>query len=285
MKRFELPDENTTLRQALSAAAAFLEIRGVDDPGTDAMLLLEKASGYSRNKYFMRREEIMQKEQKDAFCEMVSKRGMRIPLQHITGEAYFYGRRFLVNGNVLIPRMDTEILAGEALGYIKPGMRALDLCTGSGCIAVTVAKETGERVTASDISEKALETAKKNAALNEADIEFIKSDMFEKIDGRFDVIISNPPYIKSKDIEKLQEEVRGYDPARALDGGEDGLDFYRIIASEGKKYLKPEGMIFLETGSDQTEAVAALLTENGFLRVRVKEDLNRLPRVVSACAP
>lgn len=282
MKKFDLPDENITLREALISAAAFLESRGVDDPQTDAMLLLEKASGYSRNQYFMRRDEHISEEQKKLFCDDISKRGERIPLQHITGEAYFYGRRFLVCGDVLIPRMDTETLIGEALKVIKPEMKVLDLCTGSGCIAVTIAKETGAHVTASDISQKALEIAKKNAELNGAEVTFIKSDMFKNIDSRFDVIISNPPYIKSEEIETLQEEVRGYDPRSALDGGDDGLDFYRAIASLGSEYLNPRGMLFLEIGSGQAGEVSDLLLENGFCGVRVAEDLNRLPRVVSA---
>jgi release factor glutamine methyltransferase len=282
MKMFSLNDENISLMRAYKAAADFLKKSGVDDPETDAMLLLEKASGYTRNEYFMRRDEKLPDTCKEIFCGMISKRAERIPLQHITGEAYFYGRRFLVNENVLIPRMDTEVLVEEALKEIRPGMDVLDMCTGSGCIAVTVAKESGADVTAADISVKALETAKENARLNNADCVFKESDMFESIEGCFDVIISNPPYIKRGDIAVLQEEVRSHDPLTALDGGDDGLDFYRTIATEGAKHLKSGGRLFLEIGAEQADDVVQILNAADLSDIRVKNDLNGLPRVVRA---
>ena len=285
MKRFELKDEKISFRDALRAAEAYLKTAGVDDPETDAMLLLEKASGYSRNAFFMHRDERIPATVKAPFCEMIRVRAERIPLQHITGEAFFYGRRFIVNADVLIPRMDTEVLVYEALKSMHKGMDVLDLCTGSGCIAVTIAKEADVRVTASDKSKRALDTARMNAKLNEADCVFVQSDMFEDIKGSFDAIISNPPYIKKEDIKNLQEEVGKHDPIAALDGGADGLDFYRVIAQESAAYLKSGGRLFLETGSEQTEAVSELLRKNGFLEIAVAEDLNHLPRVVKAVSP
>ena len=282
MSVFNIQNEDISLRQAVLSAAEFLNKCGVEDADTDVMLLLEKAAGYSRNRYFMCRDEKMEPDAKAAFSKMVTKRGERIPLQHITGEAYFYGRRFIVDESVLVPRMDTEILVEEALKDIKPGMSVLDLCTGSGCIAVTLAKEADIKITASDISGRALDTAKKNALLNKADCEFVRSDMFENINSRFDVIVSNPPYIRRGDIGSLQEEVREHDPLNALDGGDDGLDFYRIISYEGKKHLYPHGRIYLEIGSDQAEAVSRLLSAAGFAEICVVKDLNGLQRVVKA---
>ncbi len=281
MKKFSLKS-NASLYSAEKEAAVFLKEANVEEAATDARLLLEKTTGISGSRLFLSRAEKMADTAREDFVSMVNKRADRIPLQHITGEAWFYGRRFFVDKNVLIPRMDTEILVEEALKHIDGGSRVLELCTGSGCIAISVSLEKGICVTASDISEKAILVAKKNAEMNAADCEFILSDVFECISGSFDLIIANPPYIKSDEIKKLSIEVREHDPHLALDGGVDGLDFYRRIANESGKYLSTGGKLCLEIGFDQGEEVKELLETAGFGNINIIEDLNRLPRVISA---
>ncbi len=281
-KLIKATDKTHSLQDAYRYAVAYLSEKGIEDAGYDAMALLEAACGYSRNKYFMHRDEPMTKPQADKFFALAKKRGQRIPLQHILGEAWFYGRRFFVNNDVLIPRADTEILIEEALRYIKPESRVLDMCTGSGCIAITLSKESGAHVSATDISAAAIGVARDNAKRLDAPSSFIQSDMFNKIEEKFDVIVSNPPYIKSADIEFLQDEVKKHDPLMALDGGEDGLCFYRIIAGRAADFLLPCGRLILEIGYDQAEAVEALLKMSGFRDIQIIKDLNHLPRVVSA---
>ena len=281
MKEYSL-QSSASLREAQKSAEDFLRAAGIEDAKSDVRLLIEKATGLSGSRYYMSREEMMKERERTLFCSMINKRADRIPLQHITKEAWFYGRRFFTDGSVLIPRSDTEILVEEALRRIKNGDRVLELCTGSGCIAVSISKEKNITVTASDISAEALETAKRNAEANGADCVFVKSDMFENISGVYDIIIANPPYIKTGDIKTLQKEVRDHDPLIALDGGADGLDFYRVIAKQSGRFLADGGAVCLETGFDQTEQVSALLAENGFCSVKTVKDLNGLPRVVCA---
>lgn len=200
------------------------------------------------------------------------------PLQYILGNTEFYGYIINTDKRVLIPRMDTEILVEQALKDIKKDSKVLDLCTGSGCIAIAVSKEANANVTAVDISEDALALAKENAELNKAEIEFIQSDMFNGLmDRKFDVIISNPPYIKASEIDGLDKEVKDFEPKLALDGGESGLDYYKIIANECKKYLTENGKLFMEVGVTQAEEVKALFENEN---VEIIKDLNGIDRVV-----
>lgn len=201
------------------------------------------------------------------------------PLWQIIGNADFYGYEIDINKNVLCPRPETEELVCEAVKHISENSRVLDLCTGSGCIAIAVADKTGAQVVASDISEEALKIAKSNAVKNKVDdkIEFVHSDMFEGITGTFGVIISNPPYIPTADISGLDREVKDYEPALALDGGEDGLDFYRIIAEKSGEYLVPGGRIFLEVGIGQAQAVADML--KGF-DTKIIKDMQGIDRII-----
>ena len=206
------------------------------------------------------------------------------PLSNIFGFVDFYGLRFEVNKKVLSPRMETEILVEEVIKKAREveAKSILDLCTGSGAIAVAVAKFTDCRVFACDISKQALSTAMMNAKNNDVKIEFSCSDLTKglKKGRKYDIIVSNPPYIKSEDIEKLDVEVKKYDPKLALDGGEDGLDFYRRIATEVKDKLSKKGWIFLEVGKGQADEVCALLQENGFDNVQTVKDYNKIERVV-----
>ncbi len=222
----------------------------------------------------------------EKYRSAVRLRAEGIPLQHITHESHFFGLDLYVDENVLVPRFDTEVLVETVLRE-NPGMRTRihDMCTGSGCIAIALAKEGGyERVTASDISRPALEIADANAMRNGVDITFYESDMFDQLGAltELDVIVCNPPYIRSDVCETLMPEVRDHDPRIALDGDKDGLRFYRIIAGEAPKYLKKGGRLYLEIGYDQAEDVKKLLADNGFKDIRAVQDLSHLDRVVCA---
>lgn len=207
------------------------------------------------------------------------------PLSSIFGYVEFYGLRFDVNKKVLSPRMETELLVEEAIKLIgNQKLEVLDLGTGSGAIAITIAKFTKAKVTAVDISKGALATAATNAQKNEVKVEFIESDLFNRLKNRkkFDIIISNPPYIRSGDIARLDDEVKNYDPRLALDGGEDGLDFYRKIAAQAPKYLNKGGTLLLEIGQGQFSDVKKLLSENGFTNIQSKKDYSKITRIVQA---
>lgn len=224
----------------------------------------------------------MSAKEQDRIKEIIKRRAVGEPLQYILGYTEFDGYKIAVNPAVLIPRPETELLVEEALGFIKAGDRVLDLCTGSGAIAVAVAKQSGAEIFGCDISADAIEVARKNAAVNEVSAEFFESDLFDNVEGKFDIIISNPPYIKTAEIETLQKEVKDFEPNTALDGGEDGLDFYRAIVRGAKEHLKDSGRLFLEIGEGQADAVKTILEEAGFTVTAVKKDYENIDRIVSA---
>ena len=206
------------------------------------------------------------------------------PLQYITNKQEFMGLDFYVDENVLIPQPDTEILVCEVLDICKSSdvSSILDICTGSGAIGISIAKNvSGAVVSASDISTAALSVAKRNALSNNVDVNFIESDMFENIHEKFDIIVSNPPYIKTSVINELSKDVQN-EPHIALDGGEDGLDFYRILVEKSKEYLNNGGMLLMEIGYDQKEEVEKLLIDNGYKDVYSKKDLSGNDRIVVA---
>ena len=205
-----------------------------------------------------------------------------IPVQYITKHQEFYGLDFYVDGNVLIPQPDTEILVEEVIAFAKQFTnepKIVDMCTGSGAIAIAISKNIDVEMWASDISKPALEIAKKNALNNKVDIKFIQSDMFEKIKGKFDIIVSNPPYIETQEIEALSREVKN-EPLIALDGGNDGLDFYRILAQNAKKYLNKNGVLAVEIGYNQGEVVNNLFKSCGLVEVYTKKDFAGNDRMV-----
>ena len=203
-----------------------------------------------------------------------------IPVQYLVNEQEFYGLKFFVNENVLIPQPDTEIIVEEALNIISDGDRVLDLCTGSGVIGVTIANKKNVNVVASDISKKALEVAKINADnLGDSKVTLVESNLFENIDGKFNVIVSNPPYIKKDVIKTLSKEVQN-EPIIALDGGIDGLDFYKKIVEEAINYLEDGGYLLLEIGYDQKEEVLNLVINKNYIDIRVRKDLSNNDRVV-----
>ena len=271
-----------TLQMIYKEGAETLEHAGIPDAKLDAWYLLEYVTGISRASYFGDPKREVPKEQAESYREVILRRAGHIPLQHITGEQEFMGYTFLVNPDVLIPRQDTETLTEEALKFTKPGMKVLDMCTGSGCILISLMKKChGLTGTGCDISEKALKTARENGRRLQVEASWIQSDLFEQISERFDLIVSNPPYIRTGVIEELQEEVRLHDPWIALDGKKDGLYFYRRIIAESTGYIRDNGALMFEIGHDQAEDVVRLMEEAGYTQIRVKKDLAGLDRVVT----
>lgn len=270
-----------TLREAWNLGKKRLTAAEVPDADLDAWYLLEWCTGVSRSHYLAYPDEIISHDQEEQYRASLVKRERRIPLQQITGEQEFMGLSFYVNEHVLIPRQDTEILVEETARFLKDGMQFLDLCTGSGCILLSLLHlKPGAEGTGADLSPEALKVAEKNRERLGAKAALIQSDLFDKIEGAFDVIVSNPPYIKRAEIETLMDEVRLHEPYMALDGHEDGLYFYRKIAEEAPKYLRAGGGLFLEIGCDQGACVAELLRQQGFADVKVVKDLAGLDRVV-----
>lgn len=271
-----------TNRQILEEIKQRLSSAGIEEASNDARLLFEGITGMSRTDCLLRAGEEFDSSLSEALQNAAKRRCAREPLQYILGKAYFMGFEFEVNPSVLIPRYDTEVLAEEAARYASTNSEVLDMCTGSGCIAISVALLTkARRVIGSDISGEALELAERNRKrLNADNVRFVRSDMFGAISGTFDMILSNPPYIKSGDIEGLMSEVKDCEPRLALDGHEDGLFFYRILAKEAFAHLKPGGHIMMEIGCEQAEEVSALLELYNYADIRVIKDLAGLDRVV-----
>lgn len=289
-----------TLRNAYAEGRERLRQARIPEADLDAWYLLEFVTGISRAVYYADPDRKLTSREFEQYENSLARREKRIPLQHITGEQEFMGLTFLVNEHVLIPRQDTEILVEEALKLLEKQdiprqdghMRILDMCTGSGCILLSVLCHAGRgpgnrqeenrkiQGVGSDVSEQALETARENARRLGMEARFLQGDLFENVKGRFSMILSNPPYIRTAQIEALQEEVRLYDPRGALDGREDGLYFYRRITEESAAFLLPGGYLAFEIGYDQAEEVSALMRKAGYGEITVKKDLAGLDRVV-----
>ena len=275
-----MKEEILTLKEALAKAVDKLQQREVPEADIDAWYLLSYVTGLDRAAFFLHGEEPMAEPDMIRYRDLVTKRGERIPLQHLTGEQEFMGLDFHVNEHVLIPRQDTECLVERVLPYVD-GKRVLDVCTGSGCIAIAIAK-LGKPfiVHGVDISEEALAVARQNATELNASVELFAGDLMTKMDGQYDVIVSNPPYIPPSVIEGLMPEVRLHEPMLALDGGQDGLEFYRKIARQAVARLAPNGRLFLEIGCEQAAAVAEILQKQGYREVQVFQDLAGKDRIV-----
>lgn len=270
-----------TLEDALKTGKLLLKEKKIAEGDLDAWYLLSYYFNMNRAEYLMHPTFEIPSEQYEEYLQLIKKRGNHIPLQYITGEQEFMGLDFKVSKDVLIPRQDTEILVEQVLKVAK-GKEVLDMCTGSGCIIISLAKLGGlKKAVGTDISEKALSVAKWNAEHLHADVDFIKSDMYSHVDEKFDIIVSNPPYIPSQEIEALMDEVKEHEPRIALDGKSDGLYFYRIIINGLSHHLKQGGYVFFEIGYDQGKAVCALLEEKKFTDIKVIKDLADLDRVVS----
>ena len=257
---------------------------GFAEAESDSRLIFEYIAGIDRVKLTLEGDRELEPGVEEKLKAALAKRLTHMPVQYITGYQNFMGLEFMVSKDVLIPRMDTETLVEEVLRLGLSNVRVLDICTGSGCILLSILKYVyGSSGVGVDISDDALGVAKANSEALGIDATFIKSDMFENIpkDERFDIVVSNPPYIRSDVIGTLMSEVKDYEPLLALDGSEDGLKFYRIIADRAPEYLNNGGMLFLEIGYDQGAEVSALLSAAGFTDVEVIKDLSGLDRVVS----
>lgn len=328
-----------TLQEAHRTGTERLAAAGIEEASLDAWYLLEYVTGISRAGFLADSGKEMEDTDKENYLKLIKRRAKRIPLQHITGVQEFMGLEFQVDEHVLIPRQDTEILVETTLEEVKKRLclyqvqrmnypvsdtvrdngqsaaktcvndgrmiRVLDMCTGSGCILLSMlyyAREEAEKYRVPveqsvrdlakgseikitgmgiDISPEALRVAKRNGEMLDIEAEWMASDLFAGIEGKFDMILSNPPYIPSAVIETLQPEVREHDPRLALDGKEDGLYFYRRIVEEGRRHLNPGGYLAVEIGSDQGEAVSSYMKACGYTEVAVKKDLAGLDRVVS----
>ena len=259
-----------------------LAAAGIEEAKLDARLLLEELCGTDRNDLLVHGDRPVTEQQGKSYVNQIELRSRHIPLQHIMGYQEFMGLRFKVTPDVLIPRQDTETLVEEVLKNLHDGMRILDLCTGSGCILLSLLRYSNDCVgVGADLSKKALAVAEENAGALGLSAEFVQGDLFEPVTGKFEIIVSNPPYIPSNVIPTLMEEVREHDPLMALDGKEDGLYFYREIIGKASEYLYPGGMLFLEIGCEQAGAVTELMKNAGYRDVTVCKDLAGLDRVVS----
>lgn len=274
-----------TYRESYEKGKSALAEAGIGEAELDARLLLEYVCSTSRSDLLVHGDREVEASRAEEYLSMVRQRARRIPLQYLTGVQDFMGMEFMVNGHVLIPRQDTEILVEEALRELRDGMAILDMCTGSGCILISLLRYSNDCTgLGADISPEALAVARENARRllqPEKQVRFVESDLFAAVDGMYDMVISNPPYIPSGVIGTLMPEVRDHEPLGALDGSGDGLFFYRRITEECKKHLRPGGMLFYEIGYDQGETVAGILEREGFGGIRVTKDYGGLDRVVS----
>ena len=295
-----------TNRELLDSGIARLEEAGIEDAETDARILFEYVTGMDRGALLVIGDEEAEGA-RERYTALIAERAAHKPVQHITGMADFMGLRFMVDENVLVPRFDTEFLVEEMMREVGDGSSVLDMCTGSGCILLSLMRyKNGIKGVGADISAAALDIARRNEELIfgsqvakssgnlglhnpekavyqvHDNAEWILSDMFEGVTGTFDFIVSNPPYIKTGVIEELMPEVREHEPLTALDGGDDGLRFYRVIASEAPAYLNRHGRLYLEIGFDEAEAVVKLLRESGFTEIEALKDYAGNFRVVKA---
>ncbi len=275
------------IKELLNWGERTLVEKGKESAKNDALILLSFLMNVNRAKLFMNYESEAPEFLVENYQRVIKERGSGIPLQHITGITEFMGLPFKVTPDVLIPRHETELLVEEALKIISPNTKVLELCTGSGCIALSILKlYDSVSVTAADISEGAVFVAKENAkhlgipiGTAPGKVEFIMGDLFEPVKGTYDLIIVNPPYIKSGDIKDLMPEVRDHDPMIALDGGPDGLYFYRRLLHEAKDYMNQEGYLLMEIGQDQAKDVLEL-AEGNYTAIKVTQDYSNRDRIV-----
>lgn len=269
------------LSKLLAKASYQFSRAGFQTPELDAKLLLQHITGYSSAELISKSNDIISVEQSIEFAGFVERRLTHEPVHRIIGYREFYGRAFLLSDATLIPRPDTETLV-EAVVELKPAS-VLEIGTGSGAIAISLAAELPKvEITATDISKDALGTASSNAVAHDVlgRIKFLETDLFEDVAGKFDLIVSNPPYIPSAEIKTLQKEVKVFDPIAALDGGGDGLDFYRTIFRDASAFLKPAGKVCVEIGFGQEDDVSRIAIANGYDNVTVIKDLNQINRVI-----
>lgn len=279
--------EKTSYRKLLTKAANILKDANIENIEYDIKTILRDTFDIDYNKFVMDMDNEFEtdKSLEYEFISRIEKRKKHIPLQYIINKQNFYGLDLYVNESVLIPRYDTENIVDCIVKDFEGSkdISVLDLCTGSGCIAISLKKNGFEKVFALDISDKALEVTKHNAYIHNADITFIKSDLYKELpnDIRFDLIVSNPPYIRTGEIEKLDDEVKDFEPKLALDGGKDGLDFYKKILNLSKDFINKNGSLYFEIGYDQAKDVVDIAKKEGYYNIKIIKDLSGKDRGIS----
>ena len=276
-----------TLKELYNTGTDILKNASIQESSLDAWYLLEYITGITRARYFVDSQQSVPKNHQKQYLQLIQKRAEHIPLQHLTGVQEFMGLEFHVNEHVLIPRQDTEILVETALEKLKEisnPVNLLDMCTGSGCILLSILyyMKNKKQITGTgvDISDKALEVARKNAKSLGLSVDFLQSNLFDKITDKYSMIVSNPPYIPADVIETLMPEVRDYEPRLALEGDDEGLEFYKKITEASLEHLNPGGWLFYEIGCEQAEDVSQIMRDKGFKEVHTVRDLAGLDRVV-----
>lgn len=262
-----------------------LKENNFDTYSLDVEVLLMEVTGFTKTQLYLNTEYVLKPKEYENFKNFFNRRLKNEPIAYIIGRCEFMGMDFWLNNHTLIPRPDTEILVEKAIEIINQNnfKNVLDIGTGSGAIAISLAKYCNTSVTALDINDKALEMAKKNALLNKIEnIDFIQSNIFENVNNKYDVIVSNPPYIKTEDIKSLDENVKDYEPILALDGGKSGLIFYEEITNNAIKYLNKGGYLMFEIGYDQAQDVKSIMENNKFYNITILKDLSGLDRVIFA---
>ena len=276
-----------TVLESIKLSTEFLEKKGIESPRLNAEILLSEILNCKRLDLYLKFDQPLKELEISKYREWIKRRGLYEPIQYIIGKIEFFGLQFRVNSSVLIPRPETEILVEEVLRYSKSknGLKILDIGTGSGIIAIAIAKQLEDsQITAIDISQEAINLAMENAVTNEviSKLKFLMSDIkdFEN-NEKFDVVVSNPPYISKEDFPSLQNEIKDYEPRIALTDSNDGLDFYKIISKRSKSLLKKDGRIYFEVGKGQADNVERILIENDFICIRSINDYQQIERVVT----
>jgi len=276
-----------TVLESIKLSTEFLEKKGIESPRLNAEILLSEILNCKRLDLYLKFDQSLKELEISKYREWIKRRGLYEPIQYIIGKIEFFGLQFRVNSSVLIPRPETEILVEEVIKYSKSknGLKILDIGTGSGIIAIAIAKQLEDsQITAIDISQEAINLAIENAVTNEviSKLNFLMSDIkdFEN-NEKFDVVVSNPPYISKEDFPSLQNEIKDYEPRIALTDSNDGLDFYKIISKRSKSLLKKDGRIYFEVGKGQADNVKRILIENDFICIRSINDYQQIERVVT----
>ena len=271
--------KNITVAEVLNRSIDQLKKYNIENPQLNAEQIISHILDLNKTNLYLKSKDILDNEKSDLIEQLILRRTKHEPLQYILGETEFYGCKIKVNPDVLIPRPETELLVEkvrqEDFGSI------LEIGTGSGAIAIALAKQMKNiQIKATDISKKALRIARQNAELNNVSIDFIQSDIFENIKGKYDIIVSNPPYISQNEYDKLAPEILDYEPEIALLANDEGLSYYKKILANSKDYLTDRGKIYFEIGYDQAEKIKEIAKENGFDKVNVFKDLNGFDRIV-----
>lgn len=276
-----------TVLEAINLSTEFLEKKEIESPRINAELLLAHALNCKRLDLYLSYDRPLDKDEINIYREFIRRRGKSEPLQYITGKVEFYGLLFNVNSSVLIPRQETEVLIETILNSVnkEDNLKILDIGTGSGNISISLTKYLpNAEITATDISDESLKTAKVNAEINEVSekINFINHNIvFDDLNEEFDIVVSNPPYISEKEYPDLKDELKVYEPKIALTDFSNGLNYYNVISSKAKMFLKNKGRIFFEVGQGQAEDVKKILAENNFNRISVTKDYLKIDRVIS----